>query len=297
MCSVALCVPVFSRTTKVRNLLKSAERQEIESVYVADDGEITPEKEEIYNQDYNFGLKIIDLPFDAGVGKKRNELVRNSSEDFLFFIDSDMTVPANWEVLVDQLSERDDIGGITPMYLEESRTYTVATNLYEEDDTLIRDIRDKQSYEMAAGSPLYEFDFLPQVGIFRAKCVNDYNWDPNYTIMREHIDFFVGHWKNTDWAFGLSPSVYIPHFPGGDDFFTSHRESNKKFNESNQYFLDKWGYENFHIRNSGWINVTYPNIPDSRTEKLKRIYKDSGTGAALRAIAEYGKRKIRYKDR
>lgn len=253
--SIAVVVPMFSRVRKLETLFRSAERFDIEKIYIADDGGQTDEKERLYSTDWDFELTVYDLPYDAGVGKKRQVLSTRPDEEYLLFLDSDMKVPHNYELLYRQLEKRPDVGGVCGMYLEPGRISTASSDFYEEDGTLYRGVRTRKEIETVAGAPYVQFDFHPQVGIFRKACFEDYTWDDFYTIMREHIDFFLGHWKQTDWTFGLCPEVLIPHSPGGSVEYRSHRESDEKFKRSDRYFCEKWGYDGLVIETDRWIDT------------------------------------------
>ena len=291
MPDIAVCVPMFMRSSKLRTLLASAEHVGIEKVYVADDGEMTDAKEAIYATDYEFELEVFDLEYDAGVGHKRNVLGSEPAEPYLLFVDSDMQVPPNYETLHRQLESRPELGGVTPMYLEEGRISTVATDLYEEDGRLYRDIWERKEIESVADAPLVEFDFLPNVGLFRKRALDDYNWDSEYTIMREHLDFYVGHWKRTDWTFGLCPQVLIPHTPGGSDEYVSHRRSETKFQRSDEYFRDKWNYVEVVRGADRWVDTYDPDLgdfpPGHPIERFRTVYENGGAIEAAKYAGSY----------
>jgi glycosyltransferase involved in cell wall biosynthesis len=287
MSDIAVCIPVFLRTEKVSTLLDSINRTAIEKVYIADDGEMTEEKTELYATDFEFELEVFDLEYDAGVGKKRNVLAAEPDEEYLLFLDSDMEIPTNYHVLHEQLEARPEVGFVAGTYLEPDRIYTVASDIYIEDDVLYRDIRTNKQIETVAGAPFVEFDFLPQVGLLRRECAEDYNWDSEYTIMREHIDFFVGHWKHTDWKMAVSPSVFFPHYPGGDTEYLSHRKSDAKHDSSDEYFRDKWGVKEFKIANGSWIQTYRPENSEGKIERLADIYRNEGAVAAARSVFRY----------
>jgi len=292
MSDIAVCIPVFLRTNKVSTLLESVDETEIEKVYIADDGEMTEEKKTLYATDFAFELEVFDLEYDAGVGKKRNVLATEPDEEYLLFIDSDMEIPDNYHILHEQLEARPDVGFVAGMYLETDRIYTVASDIYIEEDILYRDIRTQKQIETVAGAPFVEFDFLPQVGLLRKECAEDYNWDSQYTIMREHIDFFVGHWENTDWKMAQSPTVFFPHYPGGDTEYISHRNSDEKYNDSDEYFCRKWGVTEFKIRNGRWIETYQPENKEGKIELLADIYRDEGVVEAARSVLTYVTRKL-----
>ncbi|MGQ3412325.1 glycosyltransferase family 2 protein [Natrinema sp. LN54] len=292
MTDTAVCIPVFTRVKKVSDLFNSVEREGLEKVYIADDGEMTDEKRDLYSRDFDFELEVFDLEYDAGVGEKRRILAERPDEDYLLFVDSDMEVPSNYELLERQLEARPDIGFLGGMYLEKDRLYTVASDLFIEDNVLYRDIREVKEMETVAGSPLVEFDFLPQVGLLRKECAEDYNWDGEYTIMREHIDFFVGHWEHTDWTIALSPSVFFPHYPGGDQEFMSNRHSERKFEESDEYFCEKWGVKEFKKGNALWVDTYQPIENMGKLEHFAEICRNHGPIEAIQRTISFLYRKM-----
>jgi len=103
---------------------------------------------------------------------------------------------------------------------------------------------------------------IANAALFRRECLEDYSWDPNYVIGREHVDFYVGHKCQTDWEFGLCPSVLFPHDPGGSDDFLSHRWDNDKYSAAEKYFLKKWGYDSLEPIEHTWIE-TYDPVYDA----------------------------------
>jgi hypothetical protein len=252
---IAVCVPVFKRTPKVEDLLESVEKTSLDQVYIADDGKNTADKERVYNRDWGFDLEIFDLEFDSGVGEKRHILAKKPEEEYLLFIDSDMKVPRNYEVLLKQIKDRPNIGGVCGMILEEGRIRSTSSDFYEEDGNIVRDIKERKEIQYVGGAPFVEFDLHPQVGVFRKECLMDYNWDPEYKIMREHIDFFLGHWQNTSWTFGLSPQVYFRHYPGGSEEYMYYRTSEDRVEDSDEYFCEKWGYEELVVETNEWIDT------------------------------------------
>lgn len=298
MTEVALCVPVFSRRDKLRKTLDSAEDIGISNVYVADDGEKTSTAP-VYKNDYSFELTVFDLEYDAGVGYKRNELVEVTNEPYLLFIDSDMEVPESYKILKHQLDSKPTFGAVTPMYIENGRLSTVATDFHEENNVLYCDIQNAKLIEEVDGYPFVQFDYLPNVGLFRRECLEDYCWDPEYTIQREHVDFYVGHWRETNWNFALSPSVYVRHYPGGGDDYLSERHSSSKVNASKAYFRKKWGYKSVEKQVDRWIDTYDPVVqdfpsPDSH-KRLFSVFNHNGIIAGTKYACWLGLRKLGLK--
>lgn len=281
---------MFNRVSKLRTLLQSAEATELEKVYVADNGRMTANKEELYDSSFDFDLEVFDLEYDAGVGTCRRALSERPSEEFLLILDSDMEVPPNYRTLQRQLKRRPDIGGISGLLIENGRIYTSAADLYEENGTLHKDIRELKTVQEVGDAPFVEFDFIPQVGIFRQECLADYTWDEFYRTQREHVDFFVGHLKKTNWKFGISPEVYFRHHPGGGQDYNTHRRSQVKRGESKQYFREKWGYDEIRSHTHTWIDTYNPQWKGFGTPRNGQLIIDGlqsgGISGALTPILQ-----------
>lgn len=256
MTDVALATKVFSRADKLGALLESAGEAGLEAVYVADDGEPGDEKDRLYDGDYPFDLTVIDLPYDAGLGRGRNRIVEESDEPYLLVVDSDHRVPANVSTLVEQAEARPDLGGISGLLYENGKIRGTCHDLHERGNLLVRDVREDKEVELVAGAPLVEFDFLPNVVLLRRECLEEQDWDDEYVIGKEHLDFFVAHAKRTDWRFAVSPTVLFDHRPGGDEGYVSNRESAAKLEHSKAYFLDKWEYRQVLLGQTDWTDAT-----------------------------------------
>lgn len=260
MASIALGVTVFTRTEKLAQLLSSVE-DPIEKVYVADGGTIDEEREQVYAASYPFELEVIDLAYGSGLGHGRNEIVKHLSEDYLVIVDSDNEVPHNIGLLADQLDARPGLGGVSGLLFEFGNVVGACHDFYEEDNVLIKDIREQKESQQIAGAPFVEFEFVPNAGMFRKECLDEYSWDPEYVIGKEHEDFFIGHKKQTDWRFGTCPSVVFPHHPGGGDSYMSNRKSNRELAKSKQYFLQKWNYRQLVYVRGRWVeSFTDPSL-------------------------------------
>lgn len=256
MSDIALCVKVFSRARKLGNLLESVSDTAVDTVYVADDGEPSEEKSALYEAEYPFELTVLDLEYDAGLGYGRNAVVEASDEQYLLVVDSDHELPPRIDGLAAQLEARPDLGGVSGLLFEQGKIRGTCHDLYEHGDVLLRDVRGEKTVERVAGQPFVEFDFVPNVALFRRDCLEDAAWDAEYVIGKEHLDFYVTHWQDTDWSFGVNPSVLFDHYPGGDAGYVADRESKAKLQRSKDYFLDKWGYRQLALGRTDWTDST-----------------------------------------
>jgi hypothetical protein len=282
MTDIALGVVVLTRVEKLRNLLNSIEQKEIGKVYVADNGKMTSDKETLYNKEFPFEFEVLDLEYDIGLGYSRDRIVKAFDEDYLLIVDNDHELPDNVMVLADQLAERPDIGGIAGSVIEpeRGRLWQSAKDFYEVDNELVRDARyEGKEIEFVSGSPFVEFDFVPNAAMFRSECIQDYSWDSEYPLGRAHADFYLGHWKNTEWSFGISPEVMFSHYPGGDTEYVSHRRDTEKYEFAENYFLDKWGYEDFRTEEPYWYDTHYQRL--TLLERARRIHREDGAKALM----------------
>lgn len=297
MKDIAICVPFFSRVDKLENLLKSIDdkkfRDENITVYIADNGQETPSKESLYDTKWSFDLTVFDLEYDSGIGNCRKQLVERTSEDILFFIDPDMTIPHNYQILIDQLMYRDDLGAVSGLLLEGSRIYTTAADIETRNNTIYIDHNRDKVVDTLAESYFVSFDFIPQVGAFRRECVKEYNWDESYRTLREHIDFFLGHKRNTDWQFGITPEVLFPHFPGGSNSYESHRHSRTKHRESKAHFQKKFDCDGLKNLSQPWID-TYPYYRrQSRVKMLSNQLRNDGIISTISKVIGYLRYRLR----
>lgn len=259
--SVALGVKVFKRTEKLRRLLESVDPDVIETVYVADDGR-TADRRELYDREWPFELTLIDLEYDAGLGYGRERILDELTERYLLIVDSDHTVPNNVDLLRRQLEARPSFGGISGLLLEYGHLGGMCHDLRERDGVLIRSVDGDKQTLTVAGHPVVPFDFVPNVALFRRSCLEDRSWDPNYVIAMEHLDFYVTHWAETDWRFGVSPAVQFGHDPRSDRSYERDRGDETKRMASKRYFLNKWGYRQVVLRNT-WLRERH-NTPTAR---------------------------------
>jgi len=155
---------------------------------------------------------------------------------------------------------------------ETDRIRSDCHDLFEQGPILIKDIRSPKRVQEVAGLPLVEFDQIQNVTMYRRDCLEDYCWDPEYKIGWEHTDFFVGHGRQTDWSFGVSPEVMFRHYPGGDESYRSKRRSWARIHKSKQYFLDKWGFEQVMNGETRWLGTQHrtPGISDELIEIVKK---------------------------
>lgn len=256
MSEIAMGTKVFSRADRLGNLLGSVSGTPVDRVYIADDGEPSAEKTALYEASYEFDLEVLNLEYDAGLGYGRNQIVEASDEPYLLIVDSDHEVPSDVGRLRDQLVDRPDLGGVAGLLFERGKIRGTCHDLHRRDGVLVRDVHADKTVQRVVGDPLVEYDFVPNVCLFRRECLEENMWDPEYVIGKEHVDFYWSHEQQTDWSFGLNPAVLFDHYPGGDTAYVTNRESAAKLDHSKQYFLDKWGLDAIVLGHTDWTDAT-----------------------------------------
>lgn len=256
MSDIAVGVTVFRREEKVARLLDSiGPESPIDTVYIGDNGDLTDRKQEIYSQQFPFEIEVMDLEYDSGLGHSRRKIVERSTEPYLLIVDNDVEIPHNVKQLRTILQRRPDLGGVGGILIEDGRIRSDCYDLFERDQLLVKDIRKPKQVLEVAGYPLVEFDQIQNVAMYRRECLEEYCWDAEYTIGWEHTDFFVGHLRQTDWAFGVCPEVMFRHYPGGSAGYTSKRRNRERLQESKRYFMDKWGYDQVLNGQVNWLQT------------------------------------------
>lgn len=287
----ALGVVVLNRVDKLTRLLESVEPTVIDTVYVADNGKPTDEKKRLFSREFDFELNVLDLEYDIGLGSSRDAIVSEFDEEYLLIADSDHEIIDDIDRLISVLQTREDIGGVAGSVMEpdRGRIWQSAKDFYEEGSGLIRSADRHKNLEQVDKSVFVEFDFIPYPALYRRECLEEYSWDPEYPLGRAHVDFYVGHWKQTDWKFGICPQVHFGHYPGGDTSYSSHRRDDDKYQKAKNYFRKKWGYSSVESQKGYWFDTEgEPTL----IEKSRGIYQKKGMVTLLREGTEWISKKI-----
>ena len=261
---VTVGLKTFYRTKRLEMTLNSLIGLGVKEVIIADDGPDDPIKEEIYEKMRQYlPLKVLKLPYDAGLGYGRKEIVKHTKTEYLLIIDDDMKVPNNIYFLKNILERDKLLGGVSGCWIEYGNPKCDAYNLDCRDRFLIRHDPDNIKINITEeGIPYVYFDFIPNSALFRRRAIKDYCWDENYIINFEHLDFYWGHKQLGKWKFAATPTVFFEHYPGGSKTYKKFRLSKERYKKSREYFLKKWDLKGIiSIKRGFW----WQNVPPKTT--------------------------------
>jgi glycosyltransferase involved in cell wall biosynthesis len=87
---VSIGIKTFLRDSKLLKTISDIRRTMPETqLLIADDGEMTEEKDSVYAELIREGHKVFILPFDSGFGKKANKIIDNLDRDFALVASDD----------------------------------------------------------------------------------------------------------------------------------------------------------------------------------------------------------------
>ena len=249
---VTIGIKTFNRPEKLRETLDSLVGVPVKEIIVADDGKRTKESQRLYKEmEKKIPLRILELPYDSGLAKARNEIVDACVTPYILIIDDDMKILSAYHIwiLKDILVHRRDLGGVSSVLIENGTIKSGAHNLKIEKKYLIKYVPKNVKIKPIGGHPVVFADLIPNSTLFRRKVLLDNPWDEHYKIGYEHVDFYLSQKQLGKWKFVLSLSSFIIHNPGGSTRYKEIRFNKERLKMSRTYFLKKWKLKGIIIKN------------------------------------------------
>lgn len=248
MCAYSVAVSTFLRPDKLKRCLAAVdaipEGDRPESVVVADDGEEHPEKDRVYETYADrLPLTVVDLPYDAGLSKKRNEAIDRMETKYVLQLDDDQYVPSNVHELTDVLDADASLGGVAPFWEERGEIKCNAANYRTRNGWVLKDTHDRECERTESGHAIYRYDHIPNAAMYRTAVFEDYAWDETYVIAGEDTDFYLRHSVLGEWDFAVTPDYVLRHDPGPGSVATyeDERKDLEKITASLDYLTEKFG--------------------------------------------------------
>lgn len=208
-------IKTFYREEKLFRLIDSIRSSFTDfEIHIADDSPLTENKLARYNQLTKEGHKIILLPFDSGLSKGRNELVKGSEGAFVlcdddFIFTKDNGVEKAIEMLDNSIITGNVGAGGNKYFLKK------VGNIIHKEATNNED----GFHKIDMGLNFFVSDN------------HDMRWDEKIKINHEHLDFFLTNKLDV---------YYFPELKTGHDTSASGDEYSKFRDRQDNYFFDKW---------------------------------------------------------
>lgn len=272
--SIALGVPVFKRTEALKRCLESVDATAVDRVIVADNGRVGTH-DQVYEQDWEFELTVLDLEYNSGIGACRAAIADELTEEYLIVGDNDMIIPPASELrhLQTALEYDTNLGAVSGIIVEGNRVRSGCSNLHEETSLLggklvVHAIRSDPTVEWVRPTlPIARFDKLTDATMIRRGCIDDYSWDARFPI-REHLDFYLGQYHRTDWEFAVCPAVIFDHQKGRYPSYrrtvrTDGQDYRDKRQRTEELYRQKWGYDRIEYGyRPDWIDTESNSFPE-----------------------------------
>lgn len=287
--SVSLGVPFLMRSKKLHRLLLTVP-DAVDRVVVADNGPEDVDRTRWLDGDYPFDLEVLDLGVDVGIGACRNAIVEATTSDYLVVADSDMALPSNLGALMTVLDHHPELGAVSGVLSEQGQLRAGVTDFHEDDllrgkTALVQSIDEEKDVTWESGHPVAKFDKLPNAMLVRRECISDYGWDETLKD-KEHLDFFVGHWQESNWEFGVCPDVIFRHYTDEEDseYYQEYRHGNDERQSTwSDTFRQKWDYDRVLWGDNRWFatgsrptaerlwKALAPALPMRYSHPIKRV--------------------------
>jgi len=245
---IAVCIKTFMREENFFRAVDMVEKNfpYPHRFYIADDGNVSEEKEQLYRKLENSGHKIIRLPFNSGLSVGRNALIKEAAEDYVLIMDDDIGIksPETIKNMRRVLDSKSDIGIVAGVLKHEitdrpfgNGNYSRGIDLIIKDNILHR-YTTRNSTQSIDGIRYVQSDQVINFFLAKREVFNSVKWDSNIKIGWEHMDFFLSL-KKTPWKAVICLDAEAMHFhPLPHDFdYQYYRRSGAP-----NYFLNKHGF-------------------------------------------------------
>jgi GT2 family glycosyltransferase len=172
---------------------------------------------ELWNRLFKVGIQVkpiaINLPYDCGLGKGRNELVGHVKTKYTLLLDDDFifTEDTKLEIFKDILDKNEDIGVVGGMMYIENNELHFEGKLKRKGEELIFG-REVGKYKKGDGYKYALCDYVLNFALFKTELFDSCQWDDRLKIAGEHTDFYLNLLK-TRWKVAYTPDVTAIHAP------------------------------------------------------------------------------------
>jgi hypothetical protein len=246
---IAICLTAFERPESCQRAINSVRDFYPDvPIYVGDDSRWPPKYEDAFNYHYKF---------DTGLSEKRNDLIRETTEPYVFIMEDDMkfTHDGFLETLHEILSGS-DIEICAPeveMINDRGRLTFPHYNMKIQDNALIY-TQNNLDFEYIGNHVVCRADFVPNAFMAKRKVFDQLQWDPKKKL-GEHPDFFL-RTKRLNVKIASTTDARIEHHQVKESTF--YRLMRKR-GEAEFFDLtaEEWNFNEIRVQhNGGWHTRT-----------------------------------------
>lgn len=214
---VNILIPTMMRKEALRILLFSLVRfYPYVKILIADQGKDFSVKEykKLWEELYDKGLMVkptaFNVPFDSGLSKTRNFLVKNSRAKFLLFLDDDFFLEKDIMLgrMLDFLKENEKFGIIGGMVKEEDGQEIHFEHNWKRKGRDLWHLPLKSKWKEHKGLSYRQTESVLNFFLARKEMFKDLKWDNDIKIQGEHTDFFLKV-KDSKWKVAYTPDIYV----------------------------------------------------------------------------------------
>lgn len=189
-----------------------------------------------------------------------------------------MELPSNVGVLLDVLDRDPSLGGVGGILDEYGTLRSGCCDFHEAEwwgdgQALVQSVPPGKTgaVDWSTGHPVARFDKLANAMVVRREALEDYSWD-DALVDKEHLDFFVEHWRKTDWEFAVCPEVVVRHHTNGStSYWNQFRHGNDDRQRSAlDQFCEKWGYDRVVLGDTRWFGTADRPLADRLMNEFVR---------------------------
>lgn len=248
--SLAVAFATIERPQVVQRLIRSTRRYFPDiPIYVADQSRQTETMASFYA---SHDVRVIRMPYDAGVTASRNRLTRTIREDYFVLCDDDFVFGAKtrFDDALRILEAAPDIAVVGGrLYdFDGEREWARNWELYLQYDRPNKLLLTVPIYELAprvrelSGTRYYLCDAVLNFALFRRSIFEQgISWDEQFKSNGEHEDFYLNLKLNSDYRVAYLPTMYAYHHHPEE--YRAYRAKLRDRNDGWTKFLKKWGLE------------------------------------------------------
>lgn len=157
-------------------------------------------------------MRVLELPFDCGLARCRNEITRASTEPFILYLEDDFVFDerANLAAMHDILTSSPDIGVVGALHEMHYRAPTkqgMPSGLHY---TMQRFMHDLPVLKTPSGSRYRCVEFVSNFAMFRREMLDEFPWAEQCKV-GEHIEYYLRQKHSGRWIIAHTMDSQIGH--------------------------------------------------------------------------------------